>query len=191
MSDKKITYREWIPSPRLLRGSGALFVAVLFWWMLVEHVFTVSGQTPAILPSIVFIAGFSAVGYGILSLFHGISIRITRQWLTDGTRQPVLKIRGIIKDDRTDIPCRNIRNVQPAAYKVPLWRGLLGPFGRKKVKKNGSQGHMITLAGYSGTGLAVTYVYESIFSNAPKEITLLFPTRRPKKLQALLIATAA
>lgn len=161
-------------------------VALLFWGMLVQSVSSVSGRSAAVLPSLVFILGFTIAGYGILSLFHGVKIRITPQWMTDGTRQQILKIRGIIKGDRVDIPCRDIRDVQAANYRLPLWRGLLGPLGRKSY----SHGHIITLPGYRGSGLAVTYTSESIFSSESKDRTVLFPTRRPETLQAILTDTA-
>jgi hypothetical protein len=48
---------------------------------------------------------------------------------------------------------------------------------------------MVTLPGYQGTGLAVTYAYEGTFSSKDRELTVLFPTRRPEKLQALLAVT--
>jgi hypothetical protein len=105
--------------------------------------------------------------------------------MVDGTHQQILKVRGVIKGDGVDIPCRNIQDFQIASYGVPLWRSLLGPLGRQKYRG----GHMVTLPGYQGTGLAVTYAYEGIFSSKDRDLTVLFPTRRPEKLQALLAVT--
>jgi hypothetical protein len=182
MSNKKIKYRERVPSPRLVRIGIALFVSIFFWWMLVESVYSTSGRIAAVYPSLVFILGLAVFVYGILSLLYGIRVRISRQWMTDATRQQVLKIRGVIKGDRIDIPCRDIKDVQLASYSVSLWRALLGPLGRARC----NEGHMVTLPGYHGTGLAVTYTFENIFNTEAKERTVLFPTRQPEKLQSLL-----
>jgi hypothetical protein len=103
-----IRYRERVPSSRLLRTGGVLTVALLFWWYLVNGVAMVSGVSARLIPSIVFIIGFTILGYGIMSLFYGVRIRTTRVWMMDGTRQEVLKIRGVRKGDRLDIPFRDI-----------------------------------------------------------------------------------
>jgi hypothetical protein len=143
MNDNKIKYRERVPSSRLLRVGAALTVASLFWWMLTQSVYSTSGRTAAFFPSVVFILGFTLVGYGILSVFYGVRIRISRRWTVDGTYQQILKIRGVIKSDRVDIPCRDIQDVKIESYCVPLWRSLLGPLGKQKY----SGGRMVTLPG--------------------------------------------
>ena len=182
MSHKKIKYRERVPSPRLVRLGAALFVSLFFWWMLVDSVYSTSGRMAVGYPSLVFILGLAVLVYGVLSLFYGVRVRISRQWMTDATRQQVLKIRGVIKGDRIDIPCRDITGVQVASYSVALWRSLLGPLGRARC----NEGHMVTLPGYKGAGLAVTYTFENIFDTDAKERTVIFPTRQPEKLRSLL-----
>jgi len=59
MSNKKIRYRERVPSPRLVRIGTALFVSIFFWWMLVESVYSTSGRMAAVYPSLVFILGLA------------------------------------------------------------------------------------------------------------------------------------
>jgi hypothetical protein len=176
------TYRERVPASRLWRGGAALILPLLFWWHLTRHIQAVSGRSAAFFPSLVFIGVFTLLVYGILSLFYGVGIRLSSRRMLDGSRQPVLKIRGVTKGDRVDIPCRDIRDIRIISCRVPLWRTLLGPFGRPKVPG----GRMIMLPGYRGNGLAVTYAFEGVFSGEVRETTILFPCRRCEELQALL-----
>jgi hypothetical protein len=187
MAQDKRAYRERVPASRLWRGGAALIVPLLFWWQLTRHVSSVSGRTAAFFPSLVFILTFALLIYGILSLFYGVSIRLSSRRMMDGTRQPVLRIRGVTKGDRVDIPCHDIRNVRIVSCHIPLWRSLLGPLARPKFP----DGRMITLPCYRGSGLAVTYVFEGIFSGEVKETAVLFPCRRCEQLQALLRSEAA
>ncbi|MBU2546929.1 MAG: hypothetical protein KKB20_00835 [Proteobacteria bacterium] len=178
MTPETIRYHERVPAPRMVRAGAALIVALLFWWGLVQSMSSTAGRGPAILPSLVFILCFFLLGYGIMSRFYGVRIRISRPWMMNGARRPVLIIQGVFKGDRLDIPCRDMVQVHPEPYAVPLWRAVLGPFGREKY----AGGHMVTLPGYRGRGLVVTYTSVSAFSSRPQQRTVLFPTRRPQAL---------
>jgi len=180
-----IRYRERVPSSRLLRIGGALTVALLFWWYLVNGVAMVSGVSARLIPSIVFIIGFTILGYGIISLFDGVRIRTSRVWMMDGTRQEVLKIRGVRKGDRLDIPFRDIRKVCIVSYEArsPFWQALAR---LPNSTDSDSNRLVVALPGYQGTGLAVTYLRENLFSSGNQEITAIFPTRKPERIQEIL-----
>lgn len=179
---EKIRYRERLRTPWFLRFGFSVLTALLFWGALVYFTAPDSRTIPRAWPSLVFITAVTALAYGILAMFHCISIRITRRLMVDGTRQPILIVKGLFKGDRVSIACRDIFDTRITDYALPWWRALLGGFGRARS----ADAYMITLPGWHGTGLAVRYSYESVFAANRRTATAVFPTRQAEKLQVIL-----
>ena len=167
-------YREHIRYSRVFRSVIALVATFLFAQYVMPVFWAIEGQQTW-LNTMIPVAIFFAVLYGVTSVSMGMRIHVTEQSTIHGS-QHVLRVRGNRKYERTFVLCRDI----VSAEVVEVDHGYLRTF--LMLGQDVAEGYsLIPQAGYRGTAVRLKY------RTHQGEIGLQFPTRRPDELLPLLI----